>query len=277
MHDVIDLATVTMSVLLDDLVAEHAALDAVLGDHVMDGALATPAAGWNVRDTIAHLVQGEELAALAVENPAGFRDELATLLADLAATLQEFERWAASASLEAMADRWRVARQRLVDAMRPLDERDRIPWVLGDMSAATFARSRLMEAWAHGLDIADAAGATRTESDDRLRHVVYMGLRTHAFSFRNRGMQVPASPWRAALISPAGVDWTCGPDDAEQVVRGPARDFAAVVTQRRNVADTSLQVVGDEATAWLEIAQCFAGPATDNRPAGTFVDDRWVR
>jgi hypothetical protein len=32
-----------------------------------------------------------------------------------------------------------------------------------------------------------------------------------------------------------------------------------VVTQTRNIADTGLKVTGPNATAWMEIAQCFAG------------------
>jgi len=49
-------------------------------------------------------------------------------------------------------------------------------------------------------------------------------------------------------------------------VRGPALDFCLVVTQRVNPADTALEVQGPFASDWLEIAQAFAGPATDHRP-----------
>jgi hypothetical protein len=40
------------------------------------------------------------------------------------------------------------------------------------------------------------------------------------------------------------------------------------VTQGRNVADTPLEVVGDTATRWMAIAQCFAGGPADPPKAG---------
>jgi hypothetical protein len=44
------------------------------------------------------------------------------------------------------------------------------------------------------------------------------------------------------------------------MVRGSAVEFAQVVTQVRNVADTDLEVIGSNAARWMENAQCFAGP-----------------
>jgi hypothetical protein len=35
------------------------------------------------------------------------------------------------------------------------------------------------------------------------------------------------------------------------------------VTQGRNIADTPLEVVGEIATRWMSIAQCFAGGPVD--------------
>ena len=45
-------------------------------------------------------------------------------------------------------------------------------------------------------------------------------------------------------------------------VPGAALDFALVTTQRRNVADTTLEVVGELASDWMDKAQAFAGTAT---------------
>jgi hypothetical protein len=50
-------------------------------------------------------------------------------------------------------------------------------------------------------------------------------------------------------------------------VSGSVEDFCLVVTQRRNVADTGLDVVGETATAWMQIAQAFAGPPGPGRPS----------
>jgi hypothetical protein len=49
------------------------------------------------------------------------------------------------------------------------------------------------------------------------------------------------------------------------VVRGPALDFCLVVTQRRNLADTALEVEGDSAREWMSVAQAFAGPPGPGR------------
>jgi len=52
-------------------------------------------------------------------------------------------------------------------------------------------------------------------------------------------------------------------------VRGPARDFCLVVTQRRHPLDTALEVTGEAAQSWIAIAQAFAGPPTEQRPPST--------
>lgn len=39
-------------------------------------------------------------------------------------------------------------------------------------------------------------------------------------------------------------------------------EFCLVVTQRRNVANSSLLCEGASALQWLSMAQCFAGPPT---------------
>ena len=42
-------------------------------------------------------------------------------------------------------------------------------------------------------------------------------------------------------------------------VKGCAVEFCQVVTQTRNIRDTSLKVKGEAAQSWMELAQCFAG------------------
>jgi len=278
MTDLIELATAALPEVVGDLQAEQHALESILeGLEPGDVDAATPAQGWTVRDTVAHLVQGEELAAMAITDPAGFKGLLEGLMSDLGETLADFEVWARSAAMTDLLERWSAARDKVRVGLEKLDARDKIPWVLGPMSAATFARARLMECWAHGLDVTDGLGILRSDTDERLRHVLYMGVRTHGFSFKVRGLDVPEPPFRLELTSPSGDTWTAGPATATEVVRGPAWDLAAVVTQRRNPADTSLVANGAGVQQWLAVAQCFAGPPTENRPPGTFVAGRWQR
>ena len=44
------------------------------------------------------------------------------------------------------------------------------------------------------------------------------------------------------------------------MISGSATEFSQVVTQVRNINDTSLKVSGKIANEWMSIAQCFAGP-----------------
>ena len=72
-----------------------------------------------------------------------------------------------------------------------------------------------------------------------------------------------------------------GADDADESVVGPAEDFCLVVTQRRHVDDTDLEVTGDAARDWMLKAQAFAGAATDGPAAdltgGSVADRALVR
>jgi uncharacterized protein (TIGR03084 family) len=71
------------------------------------------------------------------------------------------------------------------------------------------------------------------------------------------------------LTGPAGGEWTWGESEHDSVT-GSALDFCMVVTQRRHVDDTHLQIVGDAATEWMRIAQAFAGGVGAGRQPGEF-------
>jgi uncharacterized protein (TIGR03084 family) len=137
------------------------------------------------------------------------------------------------------------------------------------MGARSFLTARLMEAWAHGQDIVDTVGGDRPPTD-RLRHVAQLGVITRAWSYVNRKMEAPADEVHVALEAPSGEVWTWGPGDAADTVQGPAEDFCLVVTQRRHVDDTGLEVNGEVARDWLVRAQAFAGPPTDGPGPGSF-------
>jgi uncharacterized protein (TIGR03084 family) len=137
------------------------------------------------------------------------------------------------------------------------------------MSVASSITARIMETWAHGQDVADALGALRAPTD-RLRHVAFIGARTLANSYQARGLPVPEVPVRVELGAPSGEAWIFGPDDAADVVRGPALDFCLAVTQRRHIDDLDIEAEGPVATEWLSIAQAFAGPPGSGRAPGQF-------
>jgi uncharacterized protein (TIGR03084 family) len=166
---------------------------------------------------------------------------------------------------EDLVARWFASAQalRAAVALGPADER--IGWVTGPMSRASFLTARVMETFAHGHDIAVTVGR-ELPVDRVLRHVAHLGVATRGFAYANRGLTVPQIPARVELTGPAGGVWTWGPPDAPDRVRGPALDFCLLVTQRIHRADTALEAKGPRAEEWLGIAQCFAGAPSDGPP-----------
>jgi uncharacterized protein (TIGR03084 family) len=132
------------------------------------------------------------------------------------------------------------------------------------MSAASMATARLMETWAHGLDVADALGVVRPATA-RLRSIAHIGVRTRDFAFAINNLAVPTEPFRVELAAPDSETWTWGPEDAPQRVTGSAEDFCLLVTQRRPRAELNVTAQGDDASTWLGIAQAFAGPPGPGR------------
>lgn len=227
--------------------------------------LPTPAAGWAIRDQVGHLAFGDEAAALAATDPDRFRREADRLMSrgpDFVDLVAADSRGLGPAELLAWLSRVRADYLRVFAG---LDPSARLPWFGPPMSAASSVTARLMETWAHGQDIADTLGIRR-EPTARLRHVTHLGVVTRGFSFSLRGQPVPDAPVRVVLAAPDGSAWTWGPEDAADRVEGAALDFCLLVTQRRHRSDTALRATGGTATAWLDLAQAFAGPPGPGRP-----------
>src|SRR4051794_19487113 len=252
-----------MTELLDDLQAEHADLDALVKD--ADLSKLSAAAGWTLGDCVGHLWFFDREATTALRDPDAFRASVELLLANpdgyMESTLEQAR--ALGGALPETAVRQRAA---LLDALRAADPGEKVPWYGPPMSPPSFATARLMEYWAHGQDIADGLGVTRTPTA-RLRHICHLGVRTRGFSYAVRGLSAPAVEVHVALVAPDGGQWTWGDPTAADRVEGSALDFCLVVTQRRLVDDTDLQVTGDAAREWMQIAQAFAGGGTTTDPA----------
>jgi uncharacterized protein (TIGR03084 family) len=259
-----------MKAICKDLADEHAMLDSIVAD-IDDAAwdTQTPAEGWTVRDEISHLAYFDDKATIAVTDPDGFSEHQKTLMKGLADAVRADIKTGREMTPSELLEWWRKERATLLKALEPLDPKFRVPWYGPSMSARSHATARLMETWAHGQDIVDALGAHRPPSD-RLRHVAHIGFTTLGWSYVSHGMEVPKDPVRLELKGPSGDLWTWGPEDAANVVRGPAEDFCLVVIQRRNIADTDLVTEGEVAAQWMSIAQCFAGPGTHGPKPGTF-------
>jgi uncharacterized protein (TIGR03084 family) len=255
-----------MAGLLADLAAESAELTGMLAPlTAAQWELPTPAAGWAVRDQVSHLAYFDEAATLTATDPDRFSDEAAVLMdggGDFTEAVAQAYRQMIPGDLMDWLAR---ARAEYLRVFAGLDPAERLPWYGLPMSAASSVTARLMETWAHGQDIADAVGQRR-EPTARLRHVAHLGVATRGFSFQLRGQPAPDAPVRVVLTAPDGSAWAWGPPDAADRVEGPALDFCLLVTQRRHRDDTRLRATGAAASAWLDLAQAFAGPPGPGRP-----------
>jgi uncharacterized protein (TIGR03084 family) len=260
---------VTMTGLCEELLAETADLQSLLTRLDESGwDLPTPAAGWAIRDQVAHLAFFDNAALLAATDPERFRVDRDEALRDPDMVERAVAGDRGKPGPELLA--WLLdARRRLVDIAGAMDPSTRVPWYGPDMSIASSITARIMETWAHGQDVADTLGASRIPTD-RLRHVSFIGARALPNSYISQGRPVPDAPVRVELRGPSGDLWTFGPDQAADTVRGSALDFCLAVTQRRNLADLDLEVHGPVAAEWMSIAQAFAGPPGPGRRPGQF-------
>jgi uncharacterized protein (TIGR03084 family) len=243
-----------------DLVAAVSGLSAEQWDHP------SAAAGWTVRDQIAHLAYYDGAAALAISDPDGFQVEL-NRAQGAAGDAGAYEESTLRRSLDGPAAlaRWQSESAGLHRVLGAADPAVRVPWYGPPMSLTSMVTARIMETWAHGQDVVDALGLER-EPTERLRHIAHLGVRTLAFSYAVRGLDPPAEEVAVALTGPHGETWTWGPAGAANRVTGPALDFCLVVTQRRHLDDTNLSLSGPVAEEWMGMAQAFAGPPGPGRP-----------
>lgn len=247
---------------LDDFAAEHEELATALDSLSEEEWLHDSASeGWAVIDQVSHLAFYDERATISATDPQAFLEDAAGVADFEARHISDGRRRGGAGTLAW----WREANRDLRDVMATHDPKDRMTWYGPPMSARSFITARIMETWAHGQDIVDALGLDR-EPTDRLRHIAHLGVVTFRWSFENRGIDLPESAKvRVELQSPSGEQWVWNGDGAE-LVSGPALDFCLLVTQRRHRDDVALVAEGPSANAWLDIAQCFAGPPGQGRP-----------
>ncbi len=248
-----------------DLRAESDELDALVAPLPAERwADPTPAPGWTIAHQIGHLLWTDRVALTSVTDEAGFADALQAAAADPSGFVDAgAEELAALPPDELLAD-WRVTRARLHDELLMVPPGRKLPWFGPPMSAASMATARLMETWAHGLDVADALGIKRTATD-RLRSIAHLGVRTRDYAFFVNDLPAPAEPFLVELRGPGGDTWSWGSPDAAQRITGSAEDFCFLVTQRRPLSTLDTTAHGPDAQRWLEIAQAFAGPPGTGR------------
>ena len=152
---------------------------------------------------------------------------------------------------------WKRAQLAEREVLRELDPHMRVPWGLG-MRPPSFVTARLMETWAHALDVHAALG-TRT---GRHGPAASRGLDRRPRAARTRARwpasRRPDEPLRVELTLPSGATWSFGPDDAADRITGPASQFCRVFVQRMPLEDApELVAVGDGAALALRVARSY--------------------
>jgi len=249
-----------MREILSDLVAEQQHLDQFLQTlRDRQWSISTPAEGWTIQDTVSHLAYVESFAAEVLEEGKKRVDR---------EKITDLDAWT-----EIGAEQGRGRRhQEIIEWWRT----DRVPWLYGDMSAQSFANLRLMETWAHGLDIKAAildritplpAPPEGLEEEEewndpladttRLRHIASLGQRSLPFAFEQAGEEFPSQGIRVEVMGPLYAAWRFGPEDTDQVIKGMAGDWCRLVVQRQTAEETGLKAVGDHAETALKIARAY--------------------
>lgn len=251
--------------IVDDLRAESDELDALVAPLPENRwREPTPAPGWTIAHQIGHLLWTDRVALTSVTDEPAFDELLAAAATDATGFVDRAADDEARRPIADLLADWRETRRRLHAALLEVPPQRKLAWFGPPMSAASMATARLMETWAHGLDVADALGVQRA-AGERLRSIAHLGVRTRDFAFTVHGLPVPAEPFRVELRAPDGWTWAWGPEDAAQRVTGSALDFCYLVTQRRPLAALDIEATGDSAQHWLTIAQAFAGPPGPGR------------
>jgi len=226
---------------------------------------------WTPWDVVAHLHFFDCVSRKSLEGEEAFASEREALMKNIAegrAHREAHRERFGHLDARALLAEWRDTAHALATALGESDPKRRLPWFGPDMGVTMFTTARYMETWAHGLAIYDLTGVERKESD-RIQNVATIGVRTFGWTFVNRKRALPGDPPYVELEAPSGERWSFNEPSEADFVKGSAVDFCRVVTQTRNVADTSLTVVGPVSTAWMEIAQCFAGAPEDPPAPGT--------
>ena len=234
------------------------------GLSVRDWERPTPFKQWTINKIVDHLHFSDRAAVLSLQDPAGFL----AMAKGLTRASQSGDSHPAKPVGRQLLSVWRDYFVQMCDLLGAADPDARVKWFGPDMSARMFTTARQMETWAHGQDVYDLLRIERVNTD-RLKNIAVIGVRTFGWTFVNRKLELPQEAPYVRLDAPSGAVWEWGEANAANGVTGSAVEFCHVVTQGRNIAETKLQVVGDSATRWMAIAQCFAGPPEDPPAPGT--------
>src|SRR6186997_947071 len=171
-----------------DLRAESDALDTLVADLPEAGwRTPTPSPGWTVAHQIAHLWWTDRVSLKSITDEDAFTAVLGEAAKDPLGFVDAGAEELALTPPAELLTSWRRDRAALHDALLGVADGRKLPWFGPPMSAPSMATARLMETWAHGLDVADALGVRRPATA-RLRSVAHIGVRTRDFAFAINGL-----------------------------------------------------------------------------------------
>jgi uncharacterized protein (TIGR03084 family) len=252
-----DTDTGGLHALLDDLTAEQRALfDVLHGLDEDDWLRPTPARGWDVRDTVSHLADTDEMAiATATGAPGSLNARAEVSASGEDVTFRGVLRGRRRSGRDVCA--WfESSTASLHDMFLALDPLERVPWGIG-MRPPSLVSARLMETWAHGLDVHAAVGAAPHDTD-RLAHVAWLATRALPYAYTVAGREPPGDPIRVELTLPSSAAWTMGPADAANRITGSAGEYCRVFVHRLAVDDAvTLHTEGEAAADALRVARAY--------------------
>ena len=246
-----------MQDLLDDLAAEQRWLQDLLRTIDTDAwLLPTPARGWDVRDTISHLADTDDMAiATSTGAPGSINDRAAISASGEDVTYRGVLHGRRKPGSEVLAW-WESSTDAIREMFLTIDPNARIPWGIG-MRPPSLITARLMETWAHGLDVC-AALHLEPNDTDRLAHVAWLATRALPYAYSVAGREMPAEPLRVELTLPSGALWTMGPESAANRITGPAGEYCRVFDHRSTLANVpNVRAEGAAAIDALAVARAF--------------------
>jgi uncharacterized protein (TIGR03084 family) len=248
---------IDLDALVDDLEAEQRVIAEYVRELDADGWLTpTPSWQWDVRDTVSHLAHTDEVAIdTMTDGPNALMEVSGALASSEDVTYLGVLRGRRRSGPEVLT--WweeRAARER--EHLRALAPSTRVAWGLG-MGAPAFVTARLMETWAHGLDIA-AALRIEVHDTDRLANIAWLATRALPYAYSVAGRPPPDAAIRVELTLPSGARWSTGPEDAANRISGPAGEYCRVFVQRLpQVKAVGIHAEGDAAVDALTVARAY--------------------
>jgi uncharacterized protein (TIGR03084 family) len=254
-----------------DFIDESEALSALLAPLADDDfEMPTQFKGWTINNILRHLHVWNNAADLSLVDETEFVSFIGQMAAGVhGGRLPDFEAaYLGNISGQKLRETWVATFKNVAQHFSEADPKSRLKWVGPDMSAISSITARLMETWSHAQAIYDVLGVERTDTD-RIGNIVRLGVNTYGFTWKNRRQEPPGPMPRLRLSAPSGAMWEYGEQSGSGIIEGKATEFCQVVTQCRNIADTSLEVTGDVAHQWMAVTQCFAGPPQNPPAPGT--------